>query len=818
MMRLTLLFTLLMVMSLPISANEKTVTLKGVVMESEYNETVPWCTISLVLNDSAQTPIRKFPSTDKGVFTTELPDSGNFCLIFESIGLETYTKCFAVDELVAQTKNKTIDLGTITLNTSTTQIDEVSVVASKPLVTMELDRLTYDTESDPETKVINALDMMRKVPLLTVDGDDKIKMKGSSNFIIHVNGRKSAMFGSNPENVLRSLPASSIKRIEVITDPGPKYEAEGLSGIINIVTYESLVGYQGSVNLGVDINGGYGAGGYFTTKVGKLGLQANANFRRWNKPESYGSTVRENFTSSSVSTTEQYSTSQYKGYFGGGSLEINYEFDTANLVTVSLGGNSYGNDNYSTKSNTLYDLQSSPYIEFNNVTNSSSASSSLYANVDYQHIFKPEQKLTISYQFAYTGNPSSSNSEIVSILNYYDRLEQNIGTAKSLSNAAQIDYTQSWNKRMHTYEGGVKYNFYSNDANSYYTLYDSVADTWIDNPDVYPYQLIQDQHILGAYSSYRFQYKWFSLRAGARLEHTSQNVATYDTTFASVYTNLVPSISFGFKVAKTQNINLSYTQRLSRPSIYYLNPYLDISDPLNYSQGNTNLDVEVAHSFNASYGFFTPKFNTSISAWSSIVNNSIEKVYSMYNDSIVYSTYENIGRNTSFGGSLYLAGTLGKIGRATLNTYASYTIYEAEKIVAEPVNLFNYGANANLQFYLPWKLNLNFFGGYFTSSPGLQFTSSTPYYYYGMSIRRSFLDNKLNISLNGNSLFEWRQEFSYSIETSEYKATETISQRMFYVGLNVNYTFGKMREQIRKVDRSIVNDGFKDGGSDKKSN
>ncbi len=161
-------------------------------------------------------------------------------------------------------------LDTLYIKEASHVLGAVEIVAQKPLVKADIDKITYDIEEDPDSKTNNILEMLRKVPMVTVDGDGNIKVNGSSGFKVYVNGRPNSMMSNNPKEVLKSMPASSIKKVEVITNPGPKYDAEGVGGILNIVTVgKGIEGYTVTTNGGVS-NADVDAGMYATVKQGKL--------------------------------------------------------------------------------------------------------------------------------------------------------------------------------------------------------------------------------------------------------------------------------------------------------------------------------------------------------------------------------------------------------------------------------------------------------------------------------------------------------------------------------------------------------------------
>ena len=216
----------------------------------------------------------------------------------------------------------------------------MEIVAQKPLVKADIDKIEYNVQDDPDAQSNSVLEMLRKVPLVTVDGEDNIQVNGSSSFKVYVNGKPNNMMSNNPTEVLKSMPANSIKHIEVITNPGPKYDAEGVGGILNIVTVGSgLEGYTATFSANVS-NRGAGGGAFGTIKSGKLTVSARYNYNYNDQPRNYSS-GSQHVTSEAV--TENSSNLDYDGSnkghgsFQSGSMEASYEIDTLRLVTMSFG-------------------------------------------------------------------------------------------------------------------------------------------------------------------------------------------------------------------------------------------------------------------------------------------------------------------------------------------------------------------------------------------------------------------------------------------------------------------------------------------------
>ena len=241
---------------------------------------------------------------------------GVYLINFTSVGKSPVQKEFSVSE-----NHKNVDLGKILIAESTEMLKGVEVVAQKPLVKAEIDKVTYSVEDDPDSKTNTTLEMLRKVPLVTVDGEDKIQVNGSSSFKVHVNGKPNNMMSNNPTEVLKSLPANSVKSIEVITDPGAKYDAEGVAGILNIITTGGgMEGYTVTLNAGVG-NRGYNASGYGTVQVGKFTVTGNYAYNRNISPRSYFANGREDFTSENYKYLSNEGSAKNKGNFQYGRLE-----------------------------------------------------------------------------------------------------------------------------------------------------------------------------------------------------------------------------------------------------------------------------------------------------------------------------------------------------------------------------------------------------------------------------------------------------------------------------------------------------------------
>lgn len=794
------------------SQNQKTALtfiIKGTVIDSLTSESIPFATVSVSKSTAPAAPFKRLASDVNGKFEFNVNSSDTLLLEVNAVGMKS---------AVVEVKNfptKTIDLGKILLAPNTQLLSEVTVTAQKPLVKVDLDKITYDMKADPESETANVLDMLRKVPMVTVDGEENIKVKGQSRFKIFMNGKETTMLATNPSQVLKSIPASSVKNIEVITEPGAKYEAEGLAGIINIVTESAVKGYTGTVRANADNYGGFGGGLYFSTKIGKWGITTNLNQVFFKNPGSIYEETRESFNSDEFKYLYQKGENNTNGNFRYGNLSISYEMDSLNLFTIS--GNGWGG-NYKGNSSGYNWIQSAA-LDTVQAYSSNSLNSGLWGgydgSLDYQRSFsKPDKLFTASYKISYSPNGSESSSEIENVKNYFDRQQRIKSNSGGTEHTFQLDYTEPFNKK-HVAEAGVKYIFRNNHSQNEYLFRNPLNDQWEPMPNAGAKEMLNRYGVLGAYGSYTYKLEKFSIRAGARLERMSGTLTFgKDSSFTQKpFTNLVPSVTLSYKTSPASNVQLSYTQRISRPDIYFLNPFIDNTNPKYIRQGNPNLVPEISNSFNLNYNLFTPKFNFNGSLFTSFANNTIEQISRLINDTIVYRTFENIGQERNTGASTYFRWQVTKDFNWYANLSANHAYYsfitDGKKIENQGFNFSTY-LGASYSFPKDFRLNAN--GGYSSPSVSLQ-SKWYGYYYYSLSLNKAFLNKNLNISAYANGFLQKYITYK-TITTTDTYTSESIHKRLSpRFGLSVSYRFGEMKEQIKKVERGIENDDVKSGGS-----
>ena len=245
----TVLLWMLMISGLLAAQNTANTSfqVKGILLDSLTQEGEPYATIKIVKKEAPAKALKMLVTDMKGQFQEKVPGTGNFVMTITSVGRTPIVKDFSV-----KAGEKLVDFGTLYIVDASNELGQVEIVAQKPLVKADIDKIEYNVQDDPDAQSNSVLEMLRKVPLVTVDGEDNIQVNGSSSFKVYVNGKPNNMMSNNPTEVLKSMPANSIKHIEVITNPGPKYDAEGVGGILNIVTVGSgLEGYTATFSANV---------------------------------------------------------------------------------------------------------------------------------------------------------------------------------------------------------------------------------------------------------------------------------------------------------------------------------------------------------------------------------------------------------------------------------------------------------------------------------------------------------------------------------------------------------------------------------------
>ena len=704
--------------------------------------------------------------------------------------------------VMAQTENDTV-----IYKESDEMLKEVEIVAQKPLVKMKVDKMTYNVAQDEDSKSSTVLDMLRKVPMVTVDGQDNITVNGSSSFKVYVDGMPNVMFSSNPSMVFKSMPASAVKSIEVITNPGAKYDAEGAAGVLNIVMNkqntqgaQSMNGYNGSVRASAG-NKQLGASVFLNGQQGKLSYSANV-MTSYNKPGNT-TTEMEQIQDNGVSQILT-SSNDLKTPFTMGSLSLGYQIDDMSALNLTAQVNSMNTKTTGTTYTTMGGAAYGDGFSYGSTTEMKNSRTSFSGSVDYQRFFNKQH--THSLGFTYQLNYSPATTEMTnnfgttsSIIDLTNRYSEN--KDKTTNHIFQLDYSLPIGIGQ-TLNMGSKLQLHDATSDSKYYLkevYDPSTSS------EYEYK----NSILAGYGEYVGNWEKFGLKAGLRYEYTWQDVEYHlgnGQNFSTGYGSLVPTASMQYNLGMGSNLGLTYNMRISRPGISYLNPYVDKSNPIALFYGNPDLDVEKAHNVSLVYNAFTQKLMVNLNLHHNFVDNAISQ-YSFYDDNnLLNTTYGNVVKSHQTGLSGYVSYLLTKDTRIFFNGGVNYIDLRSTALDQK-----NSGWTANVmggvQQTLPWNLKLSAFVITSTKSYTLQGWSGG-FNLVTASLSKSLLKDKLNLSISG--LMGLNKGGNLNIETysrgKDFSSRNAVKVPIYGVTFTVSYTFGNAKIAQKQHQSRVQND------------
>ena len=776
-------------------------TVKGLVVDSATNKPLSYITLSLKDSVTQQVIKSSLTKTDGTFELSQLPVK-SYQLMLIAVGYQSKTITVPAFSTSAR---PVIDLGTQTLATSSSQLKEVAISASRPLVKQEIDRLSYDVQADPDSKALTAMDMMRRVPLLSVDGDDNIQLQGSGSYRIFINGKPSALLANSPKDVLRSMPANTIQKIEVITTPPSKYDSEGLAGIINIITFKKTAdGYNGTLSTRYSYPYGPSISGTGTIKNNKFGASAFFGTGRQTTTRVTADNFRQTFNAQQpdVPTSlfkQQVAMSNGGNYLYGGG-EMSYELDTLNLITANI-NYSVGKFKQEFSRNTQFytTTQQSYLLLSNGGMNWQGIDAGLNYQLGFKH--KKDQLLTASYRYSYYLNGQNSNVNAVNRVNFSNPDYNQKNDAGAREHTFQLDYVHPF--KQLTIEGGAKAILRSNFSEA--SGQQLLANGYTDDPtrrNDFKYH----QDVYSLYNSYQLKLSKYTFKAGARLEHTriDANFITNNTPLMMNYTNLVPSVSAMRSLPNNQSLTFGYTSRLERPYIQQLNPFVDRTNVQYISTGNPNLRPVTSQLFELTHTK-TGKGTLSNKISYMYTGNSIVQVLSVANG-VSTNTYDNVGTvkilrwnvsgnyalnnklNLNFNSGLFYVWVTGPYnGRfysnrgIRTNTFANITY--------KPADTWSFGAS----------------GGYNRRYILLQ-GSSNDYVYSSLSGSKSFLNKNATITLVVNNPYQKTFAFTQYSDTPDFYQSNTSYQFYRTFNISFSYKFGGLSSDIKKNKRNINND------------
>ena len=776
-------------------------TVKGTLMDETLGEAEPFATIRVFKAGKTEKPVAMFLTDENGQFSQEVKGKGKFDIVFSSVGKEDLKMTITLGQ------ENPLSLDTLYIKENATMLKGVEIVAQKPLVKMEVDKMSYNVAEDEDSKSNTVLDMLRKVPMVTVDGQDNITVNGSSSFKVYVDGMPNVMFSANPSMVFKSMPATAVKSIEVMTNPGAKYDAEGAAGVLNIVmnkqnpqAAQSLNGYNGTLRATAG-NKQLGASAFINGQQGKLSYSANV-MTSYNRPGNTN-TEMEQIQDNGMS---QLLTSEnnVKTPFTMGSLSLGYQIDpmsTLNLTAqvnsmtmkssgtslTTMGGNSFGSD-----------------FSYKSTTDTKMSRTSFNGSIDYQRFFNQEhtQSLALTYQLNYSPATTEMHNDFNTTSDYIDLTNRySDNHDKTTNHTFQLDYTMPLGTGQ-TLSLGGKLQLHDATSDSKYYLKD------IYDPNTsseYEYK----NSILAGYGEYAGNFGKLGAKAGLRYEYTWQDVKYHlgnGEDFKKNYGSLVPTASLQYNLGVGSNLGLTYNMRISRPGISYLNPYVDKTNPIAISYGNPELDVEKNHNLSLVYNMFTSKLMVNLNLRHNFVDNAISQ-YSFYDsDNLLNTTYGNVVQRHQTGISGYVNYLLTKDTRLFFNGGLNYTDLRSDALDQKNSG-WTFNAMVGLQQTLPWDLKLSAFAITSTKNYTLQGWSGG-FNILTATLSKSLLKDKLTIGVQGILGLNKGGKLNIESETrgKDFTSHTNVKVPIYGVALTVSYTFGNSKMTSKQHVNRVQND------------
>ncbi|TDX01316.1 TonB-dependent receptor domain-containing protein [Dinghuibacter silviterrae] len=790
-------------------AQDPATHLTGRIVDSVTGQPLEYATISVFRQKGAK-PATGAITGNKGTFSLDGLAPGKYTLTLECIGYET--KVVGPFDLADKTA-----LGDLVLSKKVVEVQGVTIRAPG-LVENKLDKLVYNVEKDVTSIGGVATDVLKKVPMVSVDIDGNVDIMGNSNILFLINGKPSSIFGNNLADALQTIPASQIKSIEVITSPGAKYDAEGTGGIINIILKDNkLKGINGNISL---TGGSRLENGSFNlnARTGHFGMNAFFSGNAQLASTTLNSSTRTSYDSTGnvIGTlTQNGSSSFYRNGFESG-VGAEWDINKRNTLNASLGFDNFGNHN------------NGPYIQGQNDTLSlvNSVSQFRAHSVDWQLSYKKtfardEQELDISADGS-EGNNKSSYTQSQSLPSGDSTFagSQGVSTGQDHEANLRVDYTQPLTDKIKLETGG-RIQLRRITSNSPVYTFDPTS-------HLYPYDTSQsnsltyDRRVYAGYVSMNFPlFHWLDVKSGLRYERTETDATFSQAPGTNIpgYNTWAPSIIISHTFAGEQTLKLGYSKRIERPGYRSLNPYVNASDPKNLTRGNPFLQPEIGNNFDLTYSkSFTSGGELNVALFYRRSDHDIQPfiVYypsfvlgdSTYTD-VSVSTPENVGSENNYGVNIFGSAPITKKLNLRSNISSFYRYITTGTLGGEAIRSFNYRININATYQVAPTLVMEFFGNFNSARNEIQGRYPS-FISYNFAARKQFWNKKASIAITTTNPFEKYVNQATVVSGSNFtlNSLRQVPYRSF--GLNFTYKFGKL--EFKKDKEQNQDNGGQDLG------
>lgn len=783
--------------------------LQGIVWDSLSDTSLPYATVMLFDEKTGQL-WGGGVTDDQGIFILEKVPDGTYQLKIEYLGYNSKS----VGPIVVSAQDGPVDLGKITVSESTTMLEGVTLTGDREVIENQPDRLVYHAKKDVEMISGAASDLLRRVPMLTVDIDGNVALRGNGNVTILIDGK---LTGGANGDLLQSLPADQVERVEVITSPSARYDADGSAGVINIITKrKALNGTNGAVSIGMGTRQVLGNVGV-TTKHNKLLFDVKAGiFNKWPRlvDVTFQSDDANGNRSSSLGQSDNTRLSNSTSAF------VQYDFDDQNSVSSTFRRTGLGyNDEMNAQNSNMTEGSS---INYTLDTDDKIRNNGFSWNADYIHSWS---KTGAEFRAAGQWLQNTDKREYTSKPSDYFEARKADSKATNDEFTAQADYKQPIGEYI-TVEGGGKMILRDIESiNDFYTLgtggsalFDPVSSNeFVYNQDVYAgYALV---HVESS--------KGLSIEFGSRVEFTeiegqSYNEQAGEQAFSNSYLNYLPSFTLAKSLNKGQVLKLNYNQRIQRPNLYHINPFREANNPLNQSEGNPSLSPETVQMLELGYNTYIGPVSVNASLYynrtDDIIESFVETVrYQVIDDSgnvservIALSSFENIGYNNAFGVDVFSGVSIRKNlelrGSINVFTYSPRVYPEFDNYLNSGTFLQHSGF-ASASYKLSGKTRFEAFYSFQSKVRTFQGTRAN-LNILNLAIKRDIFKDNGAISFVVVNPFENKWDFTDRIQTAQITRYNNLSVPFRSFNLKCSCKFGNGQAKASKK-RGVINDDLK---------
>ncbi|MBD2699807.1 TonB-dependent receptor [Spirosoma sp. BT702] len=785
----------------------------GSVADSAQGKAVEFASIAL-FNKSNDKAVDGTVADEKGKFTLPKLPAGQYRVLVSFVGFRNKT----IDN-VTLVDGQNLDLGSIKLSSSIKTLEEVTVVGQAALIEEKVDRLVYNAEKDITAKGGDATDILRKVPMLSVDLDGNVSLRGSQNIRVLINNKPSTIVANSVADALKQIPADQIKTVEVITSPSAKYDAEGSGGIINIITKKnSLQGLNLNIDSGVGNRGAQLAlnGNY---RKGKAGFTLGGFGRAIYNTKTSTSLDQSSEVNGVQTLTRQIGDGRSSGMFGQYNLGFDYDLAKDQSLTAGV---RYGVRNFANQQDLVTQLfnNNSLTSTSNRNVDAKNLSGTVDANIDYLHTFKPQQEWSISTLYSRNDLTNNFDADLLNSSRQLTSRQRNLNSNINQEFTLQTDY-QTPIKKNQLIEFGGKAIF--REVNSDYKyLVAGPSGVFSTEANNTLGELTYHQNIAAGYTSYTYTTKnRYTFKGGARYEHTFIDASTREGGNLGVgdYGVLVPSVNAS-KTFKGTTLKLGFNRRIQRPGLQQLNPNFNAANPQVIQVGNPTLRPELTNNFELGVSKTIGKTFVNATFFGRSTNNAITQV-SQPSDSLpgaIVTTYQNIGRQHSYGINLFT--NIAFTSKINMGIFLNgfYTSLTGQAMGRDRVSttFTNTGVNISGGSFL----NATFKNGWGAQAFGfmqgnqvqLQGTQGG-FAFYTVGVKKEFKDKKASVGLAAENFLNNRFNIHTVLNSPLFNQTNDVYLYNRGIRLTFTYKIGKMTmEAPRKKAKSVNNDDVKSDG------